>query len=186
MGDSLQCCTVKKSLNDWLCGCNEKCGVLAVRDSHYVRNDSCALFRAFANVYKYEKCVAMIRILKLIVSLLMFLTVLFFISTILTITTSSPTWLSAAFSFACASLVAWFTWKLVSGEKTGTGIAVIGGALMLGGLCFIVGFLGPMAFAKDTNQGPLIGIFIATPLGVIIGAIGGYIYASRQNADVED
>ncbi len=124
----------------------------------------------------------MIQILKPIVSLLMFLTVLFFISTILTITTSFPFWLGTTFSLACASLAAWFTWKLVSGEKTGIGIAVIGSALILGGLCFVVGFLGPMVFAKDTNQGPLIGIFIAAPLGMIIGAIGGYIYASRQNA----
>ncbi len=126
----------------------------------------------------------MIQILKPIVSLLMFLTVLFFISTILTITTSSPFWLSAALSLACASLAGWFAWKLVSGEKANTIIAVISGALILGGLCFIVGFLGPMAFAKDTNQGPLIGIFIAAPLGVVIGAISGYIYASRQNTGV--
>lgn len=128
----------------------------------------------------------MIRILKPIVSLLMFLTVLFFISTILTITTSSSFWLSTAFSLTCASLAAWFTWKLVSGEKTGIAIAIIGSALILGGLFFIVGFLGLMVFAKDTNQGPLIGIFIAAPLGVIIGAIGGYIYASRQNTGVDD
>lgn len=121
----------------------------------------------------------MIQILKPLVSFLTFLIVLFFISTILTITTGFPAWLSTAFSLACALLAAWFTWKLVSGEKTGVVIAVIGGALILGGLCFTVGFLGPMAFAKDTSQGPLIGIFIAAPLGVILGAIGGYVYASR-------
>lgn len=126
----------------------------------------------------------MIQILKPIVSLLMFLTVLFFISTILTITTSFPFWFGTTFSLACASLAAWFTWKLVSGEKTGVGIAVISGALILGGLCFIVGFLSPMVFSKDTNQGTLIGIFIAAPVGVIIGAIGGYIYASRRNTGV--
>ncbi|MBY0485104.1 multidrug ABC transporter permease [Nitrosomonas sp.] len=126
----------------------------------------------------------MIQILKPIVSLLMFLTVLFFISTILTITTSSPFWLSAALSLACASLAAWFTWKLVSGEKANTIIAVIGGALILGGLFFVIGFLGPMAISKDTDQGPMIGIFIAAPLGVVIGAISGYIYASRQNTGV--
>ncbi len=126
----------------------------------------------------------MIQILKPIVSLLMFLTVLFFISTILTITTSSPFWLSAALSLACASLAGWFAWKLVSGEKANTIIAVIGGALILGGLFFVIGFLGPMAISKDTDQGPMIGIFIAAPLGVIIGAISGYIYASRQNTGV--
>jgi len=126
----------------------------------------------------------MIQILKPIISFLMFLIVLFFISTILTITTSYPTWFCTVFALACASLAAWFAWKLVSGEKTGIGIAVISGALILGGLCFTVGFLSPMVFAKDTNQGPLIGIFIATPLGMVAGAIGGYIYASRQNAGV--
>ena len=129
----------------------------------------------------------MIRILKPIVSLLMFLTVLFFISTILTITTSFPAWLSMAFSLACAALAAWFTWKLVAGEKTGAAVAVISGALILGGLFFTVGFLGPMVISKDTSQGPMIGLFIAAPLGVIMGAIGGYyIYASKQNVKAGD
>ena len=128
----------------------------------------------------------MIQVLKPIVSLLMFLTVLFFISTILTITTSYSTWLCIAFSSACASLAAWFTWKLVAGEKTNVTVAIISGALILGGLCFTIGFLGPMAFAKDTSQGPLIGIFIAAPVGVIMGAIAGYVYASRQKESVSD
>ncbi|SFD93870.1 multidrug ABC transporter permease [Nitrosomonas sp. Nm166] len=128
----------------------------------------------------------MIQILKPIVSFLMFLIVLFFISTILSITTSYPMWLCAVFSLACALLAGWFAWKLVSGERTGAGVAVISGALILGGLFFIIGFLGPMAFAKDTSQGPLIGIFIATPLGVVMGAIGGYLYASRQNVNPDD
>lgn len=128
----------------------------------------------------------MIQILKPIVSLLMFLTVLFFISTILTITTSFPFWLSTAFSLACASLAAWFAWKLVSGEKANTIVAVIGGALILGGLFFVIGFLGPMAISKDTDQGPMIGLFIAAPLGLIVGAIGGYVYTSKRNAGVGD
>ena len=132
------------------------------------------------------KRLTMIQILKPIVSFLIFLIVLFFISTILTITTSYPTWLCIAFSSACALLAGWFTWKLVAGEKTNVTVAIISGALILGGLCFTIGFLGPMAFAKDTSQGPLIGIFIAAPVGVIMGAIGGYVYASRQDAGVSD
>ena len=128
----------------------------------------------------------MIPVLKPIVSLLMFLTVLFFISTILTITTSFPVWLSTAFSLACALLAAWFTWKLVAGEKTNVAVAVIGGALILGGLCFTIGFLGPMVFAKDTSQGLTIGLFIAAPVGVIMGAIGGYVYVSRHASNTDD
>jgi hypothetical protein len=38
-----------------------------------------------------------------------------------------------------------------------------------------------MVFAKDTSQGPLVGLFIAAPLGVVTGAIGGYVFASKQN-----
>ncbi|MBX3617739.1 multidrug ABC transporter permease [Nitrosomonas sp.] len=128
----------------------------------------------------------MLQILKPIVSLLMFLTVLFFINTMLTITTNFPAWLSTAFSAACAGVGAWFTWKIISAKKTNVWVAVIGGALILGGLFFTLGFLGPMVIAKDTSQGPMIGIFIAAPLGVILGAIGGYMYASKQNASDGD
>lgn len=112
----------------------------------------------------------------------MFLTVLFFINTMLTITTGSSAF-SMALSFTCAAMAAWFTWKLVSAKRTNRFVAIISGALILGGLFFTVGFLGPMVFAKDTNQGPLIGIFIAAPLGVIMGAIGGYMYATRQRVN---
>ncbi len=128
----------------------------------------------------------MIQLLKPIVSLLMFLVVLFFISTVLSITTHYPVWLCTLFAVACASLAGWSAWKLVTGERVKVVIAVISGALMLGGLCFVIGFLGPMVFAKDTHQGPLIGLFIAAPLGVITGAIGGYIYSSRQNTGMPD
>lgn len=128
----------------------------------------------------------MIQILKPLVSFLMFLIVLFSISTILTITTGFPAWLSATVSVVCATLAAWFTWKLVAGERISAWVAVTGGALILGGLFFTLGFLGPMVISKDTSQGSMIGLFIAAPLGLIVGAIGGYVYASRQNAAEEN
>ncbi len=123
----------------------------------------------------------MLPILKPIVSVLMFLIVLFFISTMLSITTSQPIWLRTTIALAGALITGWSVWKVVAGEKVTSGLAIISGALMLGGLSFIVGFLGPMMFAQDTSQGPLIGLFIAAPLGVITGAIGGYLYASKHN-----
>jgi len=128
----------------------------------------------------------MIRVLKPIVSFLMFFVVLFFIGTILIIATELPDWLCGALALSAAILVAWYTWKLVSGEKMGTGVSVLCGALMLGGLGFIIGFLGPMILAKDTSQGPLVGIFITAPLGLILGAIGGYSFASRQRAGARE
>jgi hypothetical protein len=55
------------------------------------------------------------------------------------------------------------------------------GALIVGGIGFCAGFFGPMVFAPDANQGPLLGIFITGPLGVLLGAIGGAVYARSQH-----
>jgi len=49
----------------------------------------------------------------------------------------------------------------------------------VGGIGFCAGFFGPMVFAPDANQGPLLGIFITGPLGVLLGAIGGFVYAKH-------
>ena len=54
----------------------------------------------------------------------MFFVVLFFIGTILTIATAFPDWVSIVLALSGAILVAWYTWKLVSGEKMGAGVSV--------------------------------------------------------------
>jgi hypothetical protein len=41
--------------------------------------------------------------------------------------------------------------------------------IILGGAGFAVGFFGPIVFVPDANQGPLVGIFITGPLGVVLG-----------------
>ncbi len=43
--------------------------------------------------------------------------------------------------------------------------------LILGGLGFAAGFIGPMVFAPDSNQGPLVGIFISAPAGIALGLV---------------
>ena len=48
-------------------------------------------------------------------------------------------------------------------------------ALILGGIGFAGGFLGPMVLAPQANQGPLLGIFITGPLGFGIGLIWGIL-----------
>jgi hypothetical protein len=49
------------------------------------------------------------------------------------------------------------------------------GALTIGGIGFVAGFFGPIVFAPDANQGPLLGIFITGPLGFLFGAATGTI-----------
>ncbi|MFO1498834.1 MAG: hypothetical protein U1G07_10650 [Verrucomicrobiota bacterium] len=54
------------------------------------------------------------------------------------------------------------------------------GALILGGFGLAAGFFGPIIFTPAANQGPLLGIFVTGPVGVLIGFIAGGIYQSRQ------
>jgi hypothetical protein len=60
--------------------------------------------------------------------------------------------------------------------------SVFRGALIVGAIGFCAGFVGPMVFAPDANQGPLLGIFITGPLGALIGAIGGFVQGIRRRS----
>ena len=54
------------------------------------------------------------------------------------------------------------------------------GALLLGVTGFIIGFFGPMHFQPWANQGPMVGIFVSGPLGLLLGAvIGGALRIAR-------
>ena len=55
-----------------------------------------------------------------------------------------------------------------------------GGAIMLGLTGFVIGFLGPMRFQPWANQGPMLGIFVTGPGGVLLGVlVGGALKISR-------
>jgi hypothetical protein len=43
----------------------------------------------------------------------------------------------------------------------------------VGAICFAAGFFGPMILAPGANQGPLLGILITGPLGVLAGLLVG-------------
>ncbi len=120
------------------------------------------------------------QLLKITCSLLLFAIVLFFIQTILLITTELPDWIGAVLSISCATCAGWYSWQLLSGKKTGIVAAILTGALILGALGFIFGFFGPMLVAQDTQQAAFIGIFVTSPIGIVLGAIGGYLLASRR------
>ena len=52
---------------------------------------------------------------------------------------------------------------------------------VVGVVCFLVGFVGPIIFLPDSNQGPLLGIFITGPLGFIAGIVIGFIYSAIRS-----
>ncbi len=60
--------------------------------------------------------------------------------------------------------------------------AGINGALIVGAIGFCGGFFGPLVFAPEANQGPLLGIFITGPLGSLLGAIGGFVYDRSRHS----
>ena len=49
------------------------------------------------------------------------------------------------------------------------------GGVILGGIGFVDGFVGPMIFAPQANHGPMLGIFITGPLGFFLGVIIGCV-----------
>jgi hypothetical protein len=62
-------------------------------------------------------------------------------------------------------------------QRVRLGYALRGGCL-LGGIGFVLGFLGPIIVTPEANQGPLLGIFITGPAGFVVGVILGALYAT--------
>ncbi|MDC8444730.1 MAG: multidrug ABC transporter permease [Nitrosomonas sp.] len=104
--------------------------------------------------------------------------------TMLSITTDLEEWINTTVSLSFAALASWHSWRWFSGNTIGLAAAVFSGALILGGFGFVFGFFGPMLITRDTQQAATIGIFIASPLGMLLGAVAGYILVSRQKQSV--
>jgi uncharacterized membrane protein len=62
-------------------------------------------------------------------------------------------------------------------------LAGLMGAVVLGAIGFVAGFVGPIIFMPEANQGPLLGIFITGPGGAIVGFVIGIfvgVWRKRQ------
>lgn len=79
-------------------------------------------------------------------------------------------------SFVCALITGWFVWVSLKGARQGFIASLFVGSMILGALGFSAGFFGPLIFAPEANQGPLLGIFITGPLGFFLGGILGMLY----------
>ena len=53
-------------------------------------------------------------------------------------------------------------------------------ACWLGGIGFLAGFVGPIVFMPQANQGPLLGLFITGPGGFLLGLLLGAILGFRR------
>ena len=118
--------------------------------------------------------------LKSVVTIFLAFVVFFFVTTVLSLFTDQPDWLSAVFALPVGALAGWFVWKSTAGETVGIGLSVLGGALIVGGFGFAAGFIGPMVLVPEANQGPLLGLFITGPLSTVIGGIAGFAIWRRS------
>jgi hypothetical protein len=89
-------------------------------------------------------------------------------------------WLGSLVALAASIYVARQVWQGTAGDSTSVAVMAGLGAVILGGVGFVAGFFGPMIFAPGANQGPMLGLFITGPAGVVIGAITGAMYARRR------
>jgi hypothetical protein len=56
-------------------------------------------------------------------------------------------------------------------------------ALCVGAVSFAAGFFGPILFS-DSNLGPLLGIFVTGPLGVLVGALVGALRVAKASGRI--
>lgn len=85
-------------------------------------------------------------------------------------------WIPGIISLLCAVGVGRYVWKKSGSMQDGLISSVLLGAVVLGGIGFSIGFFGPIIFAPEAGQGPMLGIFITGPLGFLLGGVGGFLY----------
>ena len=81
-------------------------------------------------------------------------------------------------AIAVAAMLGW--WLAIRGDNEKSrrriGYALLGG-VVLGSVRFFAGFFGPLILTPANNLGPLLGIFLTGPLGFVVGAVIGVVYA---------
>jgi uncharacterized membrane protein YeaQ/YmgE (transglycosylase-associated protein family) len=84
--------------------------------------------------------------------------------------------LPAVVSLLAAAAVGWYIWRKTGSLSDNLSTYIMTGGILFGSIGFVAGFIGPMIFSPESNQGPLLGIFITGPVGFLVGLIAGGVY----------
>jgi len=93
--------------------------------------------------------------------------------------------LLAVFGSCTALFIALCVWFAMRGNRAASRArmrTVIVCGLAAGAVGLGIGFFGPLVWAPGANQGPLLGIFITGPIGLVIGAVLGWFYSRNRTA----
>ena len=74
------------------------------------------------------------------------------------------------------ALAAALAWRHADSAPGSAWTMALYGAALVGAIGFVGGFFGPMIFAPDANQGPLLGLLVTGPGGAVLGAVSGFLY----------
>jgi uncharacterized membrane protein YdcZ (DUF606 family) len=79
-------------------------------------------------------------------------------------------------SFLVGLSVAILIWKKTKKMSNSLPKYVFLGGIIVGSIGFLLGFIGPIILRPNSNQGPLLGIFVTGPISFLVGLLGGGIY----------
>jgi hypothetical protein len=114
-----------------------------------------------------------------VVALLVFVTIYFFsfLFVSIEIAADDGVWLPNSVALCLASVSAFWVWQSMQEARGGIFTTAIRWAAIVGAVGFCLGFFGPMIFAPQSNQGPLLGILITGPFGFVAGGLTGLAFA---------
>ena len=100
----------------------------------------------------------------------------------------SPEWASelmfgGPITLLLATLSAFGWWFALRGDRVASRAAMRAGwrgARWIGGLGFVLGFVGPLLLWPDANMGPLLGFIVTGPLGFVVGALAGVMLRAAK------
>lgn len=74
------------------------------------------------------------------------------------------------------ALAGWLVWQKPGDRPRSLAYRMLAGASI--GFCagFVAGFAGPLLWAPQANQAPLLGLFITGPAGAALGALGAWYW----------